>query len=84
MRTVPQRELRNDIGRVLREVEAGESVEITVRGRVVAELGPPRRRPLTPATTALALLGEPADPTWLAELMVDRAAAEADERDVWS
>jgi prevent-host-death family protein len=40
MRSIPQRELRNDIGRVLREVEAGESIEVTVDGRPVARIVP--------------------------------------------
>ena len=44
MRTIPQRELRNDIARVLREVEAGESFEVTVDGRPVAQLLPIVRR----------------------------------------
>ena len=47
MRTIPQRELRNQIARVLRDVEAGETVRITVSGRPVADLVPiqgPRRR----------------------------------------
>jgi prevent-host-death family protein len=37
---VPQRELRNDTAAVLRRVEAGERVRITVHGRPVAELVP--------------------------------------------
>ena len=37
--------LRNEISRVLREAEEGERFEITVNGRVVAELGPPRAQP---------------------------------------
>jgi prevent-host-death family protein len=40
MRTIPQRELRNQIGRVLREVEAGERLRVTVDGRPVADLIP--------------------------------------------
>ncbi|MBM2809515.1 MAG: putative prevent-host-death family protein [Chloroflexi bacterium] len=40
MKTIPQRELRNQIARVLREVEAGESMRITVDGRPVADLVP--------------------------------------------
>ena len=40
MRSIPQRELRNDIARVLREVEAGETIEVTVDGRPVAKLVP--------------------------------------------
>lgn len=37
---VPQRELRNHTAEVLRRVEQGEHVEITVNGRPVAELRP--------------------------------------------
>jgi prevent-host-death family protein len=40
MRLIPQRELRNNIGRVLRQVEAGERLRITVDGRPVADLIP--------------------------------------------
>lgn len=42
---LPQRELRNDAGGVLRRVEAGETFRITVRGRAVAELRPLGARP---------------------------------------
>jgi prevent-host-death family protein len=38
--TIPQRELRNEYRRVLREVEAGAEVTITDRGRPVARLVP--------------------------------------------
>ena len=45
MTTIPQKELRNNIGDVLRRAEGGERFTITVAGRPVAELGPsPRRR----------------------------------------
>lgn len=40
-RTIPQRELRNNIGAILRAAEAGETFTVTVRGRPVARLGPP-------------------------------------------
>jgi len=40
MRIIPQRELRNNIARVLREVEAGERLRVTVDGRPVADLVP--------------------------------------------
>lgn len=39
---VATRELRNDTAGVLRRVEAGETVVITVRGRAVADLIPHR------------------------------------------
>jgi len=41
---VAQKELRNDIGAVLRRVEAGETMTVTVAGRPVAELRPVSRR----------------------------------------
>jgi prevent-host-death family protein len=47
---VPQRDLRNHTAEVLRRVEEGERVEITVNGRPVAELGPiDRRRTFVPS-----------------------------------
>ncbi len=39
-REIPQRELRNKVGQVLREVSAGARLRITVRGRPVADLVP--------------------------------------------
>lgn len=44
MPTIPQKELRNNVGEVLRRAEAGEEFTITVAGRPVAQLGPARRR----------------------------------------
>lgn len=45
MATIPQKELRNNVGDVLRRAEAGEEFTVTVAGRPVARLGPvlPRR-----------------------------------------
>jgi len=42
--TIPQKELRNDVSAVLRRVESGETVVITVSGRPVAELSPTGHR----------------------------------------
>jgi len=44
-RTITQRELRNDSGAILREVQAGHTVIVTRNGVPVAELRPvpPRR-----------------------------------------
>jgi prevent-host-death family protein len=42
MATIPQKELRNHVGEVLRRAEAGEELTITVSGRPVAQLGPLR------------------------------------------
>jgi prevent-host-death family protein len=44
MATIPQKELRNNIGEVLRRAEAGEEITITVAGREVARLGPTNTR----------------------------------------
>ncbi|MFJ9364915.1 type II toxin-antitoxin system Phd/YefM family antitoxin [Nocardia sp. NPDC101769] len=54
---IPQRELRNDASRVLREVRAGRSYTITVDGTPVADLVPhrnPRRRSAVPLAEAVA------------------------------
>jgi prevent-host-death family protein len=42
--TIPQKELRNNVGEVLRRAEAGEEFTVTVAGRPVAHLGPARPR----------------------------------------
>ena len=42
MVTIPQKELRNNVGEVLRRAEAGEEFTVTVAGRPVARLGPAR------------------------------------------
>ncbi|MDW5595080.1 type II toxin-antitoxin system prevent-host-death family antitoxin [Conexibacter stalactiti] len=66
METIPQRELRNSIGEVLRRAEAGEQFTITVAGRPAAQLGPaPRRRWV--AGPQLQQIWETPAPTTLAE-----------------
>ncbi len=45
MTDVPARDLRNDVSAVLRRVEAGERLRVTVSGRPVAELVPLAARP---------------------------------------
>lgn len=42
-RTIPHRELRNNSSAVLRDVQAGETIEVTNNGEVVAVLVPPPR-----------------------------------------
>lgn len=44
MITVASRELRNHTADVLKKVEDGSVVAITVHGKVVAELSPPRQQ----------------------------------------
>jgi prevent-host-death family protein len=55
---IPQRELRNRISHVLRQVEAGERLRVTVDGRPVADLVPvgDRRRVYAPREEVAELL----------------------------
>jgi prevent-host-death family protein len=78
-KTIPQRELRNDIAAVLREAEAGTEFTVTVRGRPVAKLGPmdeaPRPRRYVDRETLLRIFREsPVDESWAADLAEMRAA----------
>lgn len=70
MRTIPQRELRNRISQVLREVEAGERLRITVDGRPVADLVPvDARRTYVPRDEVAGLLEHaPLDPSFIHDL----------------
>ena len=45
MDEIPSRDLRNHTAEILRRVERGETLEVTVRGRPVARLSPTSRRP---------------------------------------
>ena len=47
-RTITQRELRNDSGAVLREVEAGRTIVVTRNGTPVGELRPIKRHRFVP------------------------------------
>jgi prevent-host-death family protein len=77
-RVIPQRDLRNNVGEILRAAEAGQSFTITVRGRPVARLVPPGS-PEAPRVdvdreTIRAILAEPID---AADLEAELDAAEA-------
>lgn len=86
-RTIPQRELRNDVTRVLREAEAGTVFTVTVRGRAVARLGPAeeppaRRVDVDGGTVRSILAGTPVDDAFADEL-AELRAAEAPVRGAW-
>lgn len=71
MRTIPQRELRNQISQVLRQVEAGERLRITVDGRPVADLVPvgEARRVYVPRDEVAEILARaPLDPAFIHDL----------------
>ena len=63
MATIPQKELRNNVGEVLRRAEAGEEITITVAGREVARLGPTGRRRWVGGSTLRAIWQTPAPRT---------------------
>lgn len=72
MADVAARELRNDVSGVLRRVEAGERLRVTVSGRPVAELVPlpKRQRTMSWEQFTQHLSGGRADPELAADLAV--------------
>lgn len=69
MKTIPQRELRNHSGEILRQAESGEQFTITVEGRPVAVLGPYQKRQWIPREEFLRILKtQPPDPTLLEDV----------------
>ncbi|MGH2862948.1 MAG: type II toxin-antitoxin system Phd/YefM family antitoxin [Solirubrobacteraceae bacterium] len=86
-RTIAQRELRNSIGEVLRNAEAGTEFTITVRGRPVARLGPAgrpavRRADVDANTVMHVLSATPVDHAFAADLKEVRGL-EAPAGDPW-
>lgn len=63
MVTIPQKELRNNVGQVLRRAEAGEEITITVSGRAVAQLGPAQTRRWVPGRQFAEIWSSPVDRT---------------------
>ena len=69
MKTIPQRELRNHSGEILRQAESGEQFTITVEGRPVAVLGPYQRRQWVPKEEIMKILRAQApDPTFFEDI----------------
>lgn len=69
-RTIAQRELRNDISAVLREVESGVTLRVTVGGRPVADLVPisSRRRFVPREVVERIIRDSPLDPRFLRDV----------------
>ncbi len=82
---IPQRELRNQAGSVLRRAEAGEIFTVTVDGRPVAQLGPlpGAAAPITAAGLTAALQATPVDDDWAREQQIERDAERAAPVDPW-
>ena len=79
MATIPQKELRNNVGEVLRRAERGERLTVTVSGRAVAELGPLRARTWIPVAELADLWRQPGD----ADLVDDLRRFDAALGDPW-
>jgi len=76
---IAQRDLRNDVSKVLARVRAGEDFIVTVNGEQVAELRPVARKGGTAAFVAFLQARGPHTPEQLAEL--DRVSAEVEAMD---
>lgn len=81
---VPVRELRNHVSEVLRRVERGESLEVTVNNRPVALLVPRHGRPTTLPTRAFLADLPLADPALADELAAELTETTDDLPDPWS
>jgi len=70
MREIPQRDLRNNVSAVLREVEEGHSLRITVRGRPVADLVPiqAKKRGLSAEEVGRLVADAPLDPGFIGDV----------------
>jgi prevent-host-death family protein len=68
MGTIPQKELRNNVGEVLRRVEAGETLTVTVSGRPAAQLTPLRPRQWASGDALRAIWASPAPEGMLDDL----------------
>ena len=80
---IPVRDLRNHVSEILRRVEAGETLEVTVNDRPVALLVPRADRPRTLPTYEL-LSGTPqADPALRSELSAALTETTDDLSDPW-
>ena len=80
MTMIPQKELRNNVGEVLRRAEAGEELTITVSGRPVARLVPIPPSPWVRSEDVADLWDLPPDPTLLDDI---RGGFESEIRDPW-
>ena len=70
MGTIGLRELRQDASEIVRRVEAGEEVDVTVSGRLAAHLVPPHPWRWRAWNDVAHLLQGPTDDQWEADLEV--------------
>ena len=79
MTTVGLRELRQQASELVRRVEAGERITVTVSGRPAAVLGPPARSAWRSFDEVAELFDGRADPQWAD----DRDRLDAQPSDPW-
>ncbi len=79
MESIGLRELRQDASGLVRRVEAGEEIVITVSGRPSARLVPARPTRWRTWSDVVDLFDGPADPDWAA----DRERVDGSLRDPW-
>ncbi|MFZ9628229.1 MAG: type II toxin-antitoxin system Phd/YefM family antitoxin [Ilumatobacteraceae bacterium] len=80
MTTVGLRELRQDASELVRRVQLGDEIDITVNGRLAARLVPPAPRRWRTWVDLAELFTGADDPTWLH----DRALIDDAPRDPWA
>lgn len=80
MKSVGLRELRQEASELVREVEAGEEIMITVSGRPSARLVPIRPTQWRTWDEIADLFRGPADPSW----QQDRDLLDDESRDPWA
>jgi len=81
MITVGLRELRQEASDLVRRVEDGEEVEITVSGRLAARLVPAAPRRWQRWADVVGLFGGPPDPDWERDRdLIDRSVTNPWER----
>ena len=84
MTTIPQRDLRNRSGEILRQAETGEEFTITVEGRPVARLVPfAKRQWVSRAVYAPLLRAAPVDSTFFDDI-ADLGGTAAELEDPWT
>ena len=71
METIPVRRLRNEVSRVMAEVEAGATFRVSVSGRPVAELTPIGRPSTAPGAVFRDLISRAAADLGLASELAD-------------
>jgi len=82
MESVGLRELRQDASELVRRVEGGEEIEITVSGRLAARLVPAAPRRWQQWTVVADIFNGPADPDWERDRdLIDPSVGNPWERD---